>query len=63
MSDPAFSEPPAQTPLPQVAMVENPKTVADVIREVAPEVLKKVPAEKKALLVIEKTSVVRTRSR
>jgi len=57
MSENSNPEPAAS--LPSVPN-EQPKTVADVVREVAPEALNKIPDEKKGLLVIKETTHVRS---
>jgi uncharacterized membrane protein len=60
MSENSNPEPAAS--LPSVPN-EQPKTVVDVVREVAPEALNKIPDEKKELLaglVIEKTTHIRS---
>jgi uncharacterized membrane protein len=60
MSENSNSEPAAS--LPSVPN-EQPKTVVDVVREVAPEALNKIPEDKKELLaglVIEKTTHIRS---
>jgi uncharacterized membrane protein len=56
------SNPEPATSLPSVPN-EQPKTVVDVVREVAPEALNKIPEDKKELLaglVIEKTTHIRS---
>ena len=62
MSENSNPEPAVSTSLP-VAPDEQPKTVVDVVREVAPEALNKIPKDKKEILaglVIEKTTHIRS---
>ncbi len=61
MSDEPNPAPPlAPVSLPVAAPAEPPKTVADIVREVAPEALGKIPDEDKALLVIKETRHIRS---
>jgi uncharacterized membrane protein len=60
MSDDSNPEPAASL---QSVPNEQPKTVVDVVREIAPEALNKIPEDKKELLaglVIEKTTHIRS---
>ena len=61
MSDAPNQDTPAKSDSPSAPVVGEPvKTLGDIVREVAPEALEKIPDDEKALLVIKETRHIRS---